>query len=82
MAFTMMVDNYSTHARWTEIYKREWTNCFIKNNHEILLELPDFALQKQPEENLIIAISWARYNGSNATAAEPTKLNPWNCIIQ
>ena len=36
--------------------KREWTNCFIKNNHEILLELADFALQKQPEENLIISI--------------------------
>ena len=27
--------------------KREWNNCFIKNNQEILLDFPDFALQEQ-----------------------------------
>ena len=31
--------------------KREWNNCFIKNNQEILLDLTDFAVQEQPEDN-------------------------------
>ena len=26
--------------------KREWNNCFIKNNQEIFLDLADFALQE------------------------------------
>ena len=32
---------------------------FIKSNQEILLDLVDFALQKQSEDNLMVAISWA-----------------------
>ena len=31
--------------------KREWNNCFIKNNQEILLDHADFALQEQPEHS-------------------------------
>ena len=26
--------------------KREWNNCFIKNNQEIVLDLTDFAVQE------------------------------------
>ena len=37
--------------------KREWNNCFIKNNHEMLLDLADFALQEQAEDNLMAAFS-------------------------
>ena len=32
---------------------------FIKNNPEILLDIADFALQEQPEDNLMVAISRA-----------------------
>ena len=53
--------------------KREWNNCFIKNNQEILLDLADFALQEQREENSMIAISPAWYNGSYTVAANPVK---------
>ena len=31
--------------------KREWNNCFIENNQEILLDLAVFALQEQPKDN-------------------------------
>ena len=30
--------------------KREWNNCFIKNNQEILLDFTDFTLQEQLED--------------------------------
>ena len=53
--------------------KREWKNCFIKNNQEMMLDLADFALQEQPEENLIIIFTRAWYNGSYTMAAEPIK---------
>ena len=36
----------------------------IKNNQEILLDLADFTLQERPEDNLMVAISQAWYNGS------------------
>ena len=49
--------------------KREWTNCFIKSNQEILIDLADFALREQPEENLVVAIFRAWYNGSYTMAA-------------
>ena len=40
----------------------------------MLLDLTDFALQEQPEDNLMVAISWAWYNGSRYTmAAKPIK---------
>ena len=35
--------------------KREWNNCFVKNNQEILLDLAYFALQEQPADNLMVA---------------------------
>ena len=38
---------------------------------ELFLDLADFALQEQPEGNLMLTISRAWYNGSN----------PRNCII-
>ena len=56
--------------------KREWNKCFIKNNQEILLDLADFTLQEQTEDNLMVAISQAWYNGSYTMAAKPIK--SWN----
>ena len=53
--------------------KREWNNCFIKNNPEILLDRADFVLQEQPENNLMVPISRAWYNGSYTMAAKPIK---------
>ena len=53
--------------------KREWNNCFIKNNQETLLAFADFALQEQLEENLMVSISRAWYNGSYTMAAKPIK---------
>ena len=51
----------------------EWNNCFIKNNHKILLDLVDFALQGKPEDNLMAVISPAQYSGSYTMAAKPIK---------
>ena len=42
--------------------KGELNNCFIKNNREILLDLANFALQEQPENNSMIGISQAWCN--------------------
>ena len=53
--------------------KREWNNCFIKNNQEILLDLADFALQEQPEDNLMVAVSQVCYNGPYSMAVKPIK---------
>ena len=54
--------------------KREWNNCFIKNNQEILVDFADFALQEQLlEDNLMVSISQAWYNGSYTMAAKPIK---------
>ena len=39
--------------------KREWNNCFIKNNQEILLDFADFALEEQLEDNLMVSVSRA-----------------------
>ena len=61
--------------------KCEWNNCLMKNNQEILLDFADFALQEQPEENLIVAIFWAWY----ITAHIPRPIsqsNLWSCNIQ
>ena len=53
--------------------KREWNNCFIKNNQELLLYLADFALKEQPEDNSMVTIPRAWYNGSYTMAAKPIK---------
>ena len=37
--------------------KREWNNCFIKNNQEMLLDHANFALQDPAEDNLMVAFS-------------------------
>ena len=37
----------------------------------MLLDLTDFALQGQPEDNLMVIISWAWYKGSYTMAAKP-----------
>ena len=50
--------------------KRKWNNRFIKNNHEILLDL---TVQEQPADNLMVAISQPWYNGSHTMAAKPIK---------
>ena len=61
--------------------KREWNNCFVKNNQEILLDLADFALQEQTEDNLIVStISRAWYSGLYAMAAK--SIESLSCIIQ
>ena len=36
--------------------KREWNNFFITNNQEILLDFPDFVLQEQLEDNLMVSM--------------------------
>ena len=41
------------------------------SNHEILLDLADFALQEQPGNNLVVAITPAWYSGSYTMAAKP-----------
>ena len=53
--------------------KREWNNFFIKNNQEILPDIADFALQEQPEDKLMIAISPTWYNGSHPMVTKPVK---------
>ena len=50
--------------------KREWNNCF---SQEKSLDPADFALQEQSEDNLMVAISRAWYNGSYTMAAKPIK---------
>ena len=45
----------------------------MEENEEILLDLADFALQEQPEDNLMVALSWAWYNGPYTMAAKPIK---------
>ena len=52
----------------------------LKNDHEILLDFADFALQEQQEDNLMVPISRAWYNGSYTMAVKPIK--SLNCIIQ
>ena len=47
--------------------------CFIKNNHETLLDLADFALQEQPGDNLMAAISPIGHNGSYTLGTKPIK---------
>ena len=39
----------------------------------MLLDLTDFALQEQPEDNLMVTMSWTWYNGSYTMAAKPIK---------
>ena len=39
----------------------------------MLLDLVNYALKEQPEDNLMVAISWAWYNGSYIMAAKPIK---------
>ena len=55
--------------------KREGNNCFFFfsfYNQEILQDLAEFALQEQPEDNLMAAhIPWPL-----------SQSNYWNCIIQ
>ena len=45
----------------------------LKNNPEILLDLVDSHCKKQPEDNSMVSISWAWYNGSYTMAAKPIK---------
>ena len=53
--------------------KREWNNCFIKNNQAIFSDLADLALQEQQEDNLMVAISPAWYSCSYTMATKPIK---------
>ena len=42
-------------------------------SQELLLDLADFALKNQPEDNLMVTIPRAWYNGSYTMAAKPIK---------
>ena len=53
---------------------------FIKNSQEILLDLADFVLQEQPEDNLVVAISLAWYKGSYTMTAKPIKFLELLCF--
>ena len=53
--------------------KREWSNCYIKNHQQILLDFADFAWLEQTEGSLMDAISRVWYNGSYTIAAKPIK---------
>ena len=63
------------------VYPTTMSGIVVKNNQEILLDLADFALQEQPEDNLMIAISRAWYNGSCTMAAKPIKSLQMHYII-
>ena len=47
--------------------------CFIRKIQEILLDLAGFPFQEQSEDNLMVVISRAWYNGSYTMAAKPIK---------
>ena len=53
--------------------KRERNNYLIKKYQEILPDLADFPLEEQTEDNLMVVISRAWYNGSYTMAAKPIK---------
>ena len=42
-------------------------------SQELLRDLADFALKNQPEDNLMVTIPRAWYNGSYTMAAKPIK---------
>ena len=47
--------------------KREWSGLYLikqLNTIRNVADLVDFTPQEQPEDNLMVAISWAWYNGS------------------
>ena len=57
VGYEMIITNEAVGYNHLKSNKREWNNCFIKNNREILLYLADFALQEQLEDNLMVAFS-------------------------
>ena len=58
--------------------KREWNNCFIENNHKILVDLADFALQEQLEDNLMASF----FLGHGIMAHIPWPRSQSNRLIQ
>ena len=54
---------------------------FFFNNYEIWLDLADFALQEQAEDNLMVAISWAWYNRSSGIALYNTPYSKMATIL-
>ena len=62
LALTHMAISYPTSVSGKLFYYKK-----------ILLNLADFALQEQPEDSLMVAISRTCYNGSHTMAAEPVK---------
>ena len=47
-----------------------------------MLDLADFALQEQPEHSLMVAISWAWYNGSHTMVTKPIESLEMQIMIQ
>ena len=68
-----IINNYSTSALCITNEPRYLIIAFVKNYQEMLLDLADFALQEQPEDNLMVAISRECYNGSYTMAIKPIK---------
>ena len=70
-----MIDSFTRLVGYNHLIfnKREWNNCFIKNNQEVLLDFSDFASQVQVEDDLMVAISRAWYNASYTMASKPIK---------
>ena len=56
-------------------------NCFVQNNQDILLDLADYDLQEQPEDNSMVAFSQAWYNGAYTLANEPIKSLELYCTM-
>ena len=50
------------------VYEINVMVCFVQNNQDILLDLADYDLQEQPEDNSMVAFSQAWYNGAYTLA--------------
>ena len=46
---------------------------FFKSNQGLFVDPANFSMQEQTEDNLMVAISRARYNGSYTMTAKPIK---------
>ena len=56
---------------WLKSYHTQQAR--VESFQEILLDLADFASQEQPENNFMVAVSRAWYNGSYLMTAKPIK---------
>ena len=76
----MLTVKVAGHRCSIHIQQREWNNCFIKNNQDILLGLTNFIVQGRPEDNLMATVS--RYCIMADIPRPLGQSKPWNYIIQ